>query len=78
MSKEYCVIDHYYRLETPDYFVSLYINLFEILATGQAIASRLRREEESPDSTEQCTGEEPGLTSVGTDSATENNLIPKG
>lgn len=30
------------------------------------------REEESPDSTGQCTGEEPGLSKMGTDSATEN------
>jgi len=29
--------------------------------------------EESPDSTEQCTGEEPGPDFSGTDSATENN-----
>lgn len=31
------------------------------------------RKEESPDSIGQCTGEEPGLSKMGTDSATENN-----
>ena len=30
---------------------------------------------ESPDSTEQCTGEEPGPDLSGTDSATENNCL---
>ncbi len=46
-------------------------------ATSQAIVLRLRRKE-SPDSTEQCTGEEPGVpvqTGI-TDSATENDLNP--
>lgn len=33
-------------------------------------------EEESPDSTEQCTGEEPGPGKTGTDSATENYRPP--
>jgi len=38
---------------------------------------RLRRklEEESPDSTEQCTGEEPGNARALTDSATENDCL---
>jgi len=40
-------------------------------------ADRLPVGEESPDSTEQCTGEEPGSATAGTDSATENNLTPK-
>jgi len=31
------------------------------------------QKEESPDSTEQCTGEEPGSNLLETDSATENN-----
>jgi hypothetical protein len=53
------------------------IRFFEIFATSQAIASRLWREEESPDSTEQCTGEEPGSDLSETDSATENNLTPQ-
>jgi hypothetical protein len=46
-------------------------------ATSQAIASALPVEEESPDSTEQCTGEEPGDVKTSTDSATENNLTPQ-
>jgi hypothetical protein len=33
------------------------------------------RVEESPDSEEQCTGEEPGPGKTGTDSATENNCL---
>lgn len=37
----------------------------------------LRREEESPDSTEQCTGEQPGIPIIIgiTESATENNCL---
>jgi len=51
---------------------------FEIIATGRVIAPRQDRGEESPDSAEQCTGEEPGVPvkSGATDSATENNLNP--
>jgi hypothetical protein len=43
-------------------------------ATSRVIAS-FNKEEESPDSAEQCTGEEPGVSmKIGiTDSATENN-----
>jgi hypothetical protein len=57
------------------YFCS---RLFEIFATSRVIAFRYLRKEESPDSIEQCTGEEPGMdissdeVSV-TDSATEND-----
>jgi len=38
----------------------------------------LGEREESPDSTEQCTGEEPGPDLSGTDSATENNYLSDG
>jgi hypothetical protein len=46
--------------------------LYFCIAVNLAIVSRLR-EEESPDSTEQRTGEEPGVSKEATESATENN-----
>ena len=56
-----------------DYF---YNRFFEIIATSRVIAP-LQDGEESPDSAEQCTGEEPGvLVKAGaTDSATENYCL---
>ena len=61
--------------------VSSKIILNLLFATNRAIVSRLRREKESPDSTEHCTGEEPGISTDAekyveiTDSATENNCL---
>ena len=59
--------------------LKFFLNL--LFATNRAIVSRLRREKESPDSTEHCTGEEPGISTDAekyveiTDSATENNCL---
>ena len=53
-------------------------------AANRAIASHLWWEEESPDSTEQCTGEQPGISTNAekyveiTESATENNYPAMG
>ena len=54
------------------------IGSFKFLLQARLSFSRFRREEESPDSTEQCTGEEPGPDLSGTDSATENNYLSDG
>ncbi len=52
------------------------ISFVQIIVADQAIASWFYQEEESPDSIEQCTGEEPGPAQAGTESATENYRPP--
>ena len=68
------------KIESPRFYILHFAflclkprNSYFCPTTNRAIAVSFIEAEESPDSTEQYTGEEPGPAKAGTDSATENN-----